>query len=200
MNGVFLCEMWFCFSIVSGRVLIILPVYALENDTRFRGNPKDLLDSKESLHRHSTQIVELNYKRNKTYEELVKAWKQHCADNFLIFSRAVCCDCDAYWDLLEVGPSFIPRLMVEYTHDTGGYWYELLHEIVHGHKTGAYMVVRRTQIIEVWREFFNEREYADAPKYIQTEWDVYFNTGEIGPMIREYNRRYNIYGNDDNDN
>lgn len=80
--------------------------------------------------------------------------------------------------------------MVEYSHDTNGYWYELLHEIVHGHQMGAHMLVNRDLIINVWREFFNEREYEDAPKYVQTEWDIYIKTGEEGPLVQEWHRKF----------
>ncbi|KAK8118163.1 uncharacterized protein PG998_006444 [Apiospora kogelbergensis] len=44
---------------------------------------------------------------------------------------------DEYFDLLDMGPGIIAHLMVEYYHNRGGFYYQLLHEIVHGRKMGA---------------------------------------------------------------
>lgn len=149
-------------------------VNALVNDPEYCGIPDNDLISKEVLQRYANQIVELSFQRNKVYQELVKAWKEHCAEFKFLLSRGVCCAGDEYWDLLEVGPAFIPHLMVEYSHDRGGYWYELIHEIIHGRTTEAYAIFMRDKWFDVWREFLNGSEYEQAPKYIPNEWDLYF--------------------------
>lgn len=95
----------------------------------------------------------------------------------MVFSRASCCDCEEYWDLLEVGPAFIPQLRVEYSRDVGGYWYELLHEIVHGHGMGAYAIFNRTSIIDVWSAWFNGGDFEEPPLYVLTEMDIHLKTG-----------------------
>ncbi|OAR03637.1 hypothetical protein LLEC1_00913 [Akanthomyces lecanii] len=159
---------------------------ALVKDPDYRGIPDDDLLSRESLQSYAMQIVELSFLRNKVYEELVTAWKEHCAEFKLLLSRAVCCAGDEYWDLLEVGPAFIPHLMVE-----GGYWYELIHEIVHGRTTNAYAIFERDKWFDVWREFLNGVEYEQAPKYIPNEWDIYCDSAgtRTGPQVREYFRQ-----------
>ena len=80
--------------------------------------------------------------------------------------------CEEYWDLLEMGPSIIAHLMVEYYHNQGGYWYELLHEIIHGRKMGAYMVQKRP-LFAAWCRFFNKREHSPAFKYMSTSLDCH---------------------------
>ncbi len=166
-------------------------VNALVNDPEYRAIPDNDPISKEVLQRYANQIVELSFQRNKVYEELVKAWKDHCEGFKLLLSRAMCCAGDEYWDLLEVGPAFIPHLMVEYSHDRGGYWYELIHEIIHGRTTEAYAIFERNKWFDVWREFLNGGEYEHAPKYIPNEWDIYFTSAgkKTGPHVREYFRQ-----------
>ncbi|KAM3430020.1 hypothetical protein MY4824_007906 [Beauveria thailandica] len=155
---------------------------ALVNGPQNRGVLDDDLTSKEALQRYGSQIVELSFKRNKVYEKRVKIWKELCEENRVKLSRAMCCVGDEYWDLLEVGPAFIPQLMVEYSRDRGGYWYELLHDIVHGRTTEAYAIFERDKWFDVWRAFLNGIEYEHAPKYIPNEWDIYYTTGKLGPQ------------------
>ena len=78
-------------------------------------------------------------------------------------------DCQEYYDLLEMGPSIIAHLMVEYYYDQWGYWYQLLHEIIHGRKMGAHAVAKGP-LFEAWCRSFN-REHAQAFKYIPTPTD-----------------------------
>jgi hypothetical protein len=96
--------------------------------------------------------------------------------------------CDEYDDLVEMGLSVIAQLMVEWVNDRGGYWYELLHEIVHGRKMGAHSVNRGMLLAES-AEWFDEGNHDQAPKYIPTEWDEYIYTGKIGPQVWEHLRR-----------
>ncbi|TQW07991.1 hypothetical protein IF2G_03867 [Cordyceps javanica] len=169
------------------RVQKSFSVNALVNDPEHRRIPDNDLISKEVLQRYANQIVELSFRRNNVYKERVKAWKEHCAEFKLLLSRCVCCAGDEYWDLLDVGPAFIPHLMVEYSHERGGYWYELIHEIIHGHTTEAYAIFERDKWFDVWREFLNGGEYEQAPKYIPNEWDIYFSSAgkKTGPQLRE---------------
>lgn len=143
------------------------------------------------MQRYSSHIVELSYQLNTVYMERVDLWKGHCRRNERSSSTGGYCSSEEYWDLVEVGPAFIPHLMVDYSHDRGGFWYELLHEIVHGHTMGAYMLFDRDEYFHVWREFLNGGEYDQAPKYVPTEWDVYFSSAgkTVGPQLREYFRQ-----------
>lgn len=109
-------------------------------------------------------IVELSYERNKLVEQRIQAWKGHCDDNHIMGSSSFFTDCQEYQDLLEMGPSIISHLMVEYYDDWGGYWYQLLHEIIHGRKMGAHAVFKRP-LFEAWCRSFH-RDHAQAFKYI----------------------------------
>ncbi|KAH8721415.1 hypothetical protein HC256_001771 [Beauveria bassiana] len=162
---------------------------ALVSDPKYRGVPDDDLTSKEALQRYSSQIVELSFQLNKVYEERVELWKEYCQENRHTLCRGICCSGEEYWDLLEVGPAFIPHLMVEYAGDRGGYWYELIHEIVHGRTTEAYAIFDRPKWFDCWRAFLNGVEYKHAPKYIPNESDIYILTGKMGPKVWEHQRR-----------
>jgi hypothetical protein len=144
---------------------------AVERDPDYRLNLDEALVSKEVLRRYSTQIVELNYQRNKIVEERVRAWNEHYDRNHMFYSStAMYTECEEYWDLLEMGPSIIAQLMVAYYHNEYGYWYELLHEIFHGRKMGAYMV-QKGRLFEPWRRFFNEDNDDQVPRYVPNEAD-----------------------------
>ncbi|KAJ3494762.1 hypothetical protein NLG97_g3870 [Lecanicillium saksenae] len=167
-------------------------VNALVNDPKYGGVSDDNLTSKEALQRYSSQIVELSFQPNKVYEDRVKMWKAYCERNRARSSSSVCCSDEEYWDLLEVGPAFIPHLMIEYSRNRGGFWYELLHEIVHGRTTGAVVIFERKKWFDVWRTFMNGMEYEDAPKYDPNEWDIYIRTGKMGPTVWEYHKRLDM--------
>ncbi|KID84307.1 hypothetical protein MGU_08509 [Metarhizium guizhouense ARSEF 977] len=127
----------------------------MEKDAEYRGSPDEPLVSDEVLRRHGSQIVELNYQRHKIYQERVGLWKEYCDLNHLRLSFATCCEAsDDYDDLVEMGPSIIAPLMVEYPSDTAGYWYEVLHKIIHGRNMGAYMV-QKGALYDAWYRFFN---------------------------------------------
>lgn len=165
------------------KILTSLPVNALETDAKYRGRPDEPLDSKEALIRQCGQIVELNYERNKVYDERMKLWKEHCEIYRVVLSHAYCCEVPEYWDLLEVGPSFFAPIMIEYAHDRGGYYYELLHELVHGHGLNAQELFRRSSLFDICREFLNGGEWDRVPKYNPTEWEIYLATRKIGPQM-----------------
>lgn len=133
--------------------------------------------SKEALQRYRGQIVELGYQHNKVYDEYVRLWREHCESVRLTLSRAECCDCDEYEELREVGPVFIPHLMVKYSHARWGYWYELLHEIVHGRGMGAHAIFDRPNLIHFWADWLNGGEYEEAPLYTPTELDIRLKNG-----------------------
>lgn len=154
--------------------------------------PDDDLTSKAALQRYSGQIVELSFHLNKVYRERVTIWKEYCEANLARLSRGICCSGDEYWDLLEVGPAFIPHLMVEYSRDRGGFWYELIHELVHGRTTEAVTMFERDKWFDIWRTFLNGMEYEQAPKFIPTEWDIYYTTGKMGPQVWKHFKQFDM--------
>lgn len=89
-------------------------------------------------------IIDLNHERTLKFNTLVAAWAEqqheHIGDNN---SSAYTVDCDAYWELVDLGPSIIAYVMAEYAAEQDGWWHELLHELVHGQQGGG-TFLRRT--------------------------------------------------------
>ncbi|KAI0977520.1 hypothetical protein F4678DRAFT_17712 [Xylaria arbuscula] len=151
----------------AGQDLWAVLLYnALENDPKCRPN----LLADQDLRRGSKMIAELNYQRNKTVKELVDGWKEHHIENMIYSSSVFFTECEPYWDLVAMGPSIIAHLMVGYTEYRDGYWYELLHEIVHGHKMRAHMI-QRPVVYDAWCHWFNWGEQSQVPEYIPTDAD-----------------------------
>jgi hypothetical protein len=65
--------------------------------------------------------------------------------------------CDEYMDLMDLGMSIIPNAMLAYYDDFGGWWDELLCELVSGHKSGAPVMVR-DKIYRRWIDWFENKE------------------------------------------
>ncbi|KAI0431601.1 hypothetical protein F5Y09DRAFT_340446 [Xylaria sp. FL1042] len=137
----------------------------LENDPKYC--PKLLGD--ENLSRSSRIIVELNYQRNKLFEEHVKAWKEYC-DERSMCNHTNFLGMDEYLDLVEMGPSIIAHLMVEYRYSWGEAWFQLLHEINHGYQMVSIQYVPSI-IFETWCRWFTYGDQFNAPEYIPTALD-----------------------------
>ncbi|KAI1346526.1 hypothetical protein F5Y01DRAFT_319662 [Xylaria sp. FL0043] len=143
----------------------VLLYNALENDPNYR--PKPLGD--EDLSRTSQSIVELNYQRNQLVEERVGIWKEYCDENN-ICNHTNFLGMDEYLDLVEMGPSIIAHLMVQYRNSWSEAWFQLLHEINHGHRMVSIQYVPPL-IFEGWCRWFNYGDQFNAPKYIPTALD-----------------------------
>jgi hypothetical protein len=76
-----------------------------------------------------------------------------------------------------MGTSIIAALMIEYYYDYNGYWWELLHEIIHGRKMGAWMY-QKPVLFDEWIRFFNEGEHNQAYEYQETPFDRRVKYGE----------------------
>ncbi|KAI1851287.1 hypothetical protein JX265_000480 [Neoarthrinium moseri] len=145
---------------------------ALESQPDYRPSLED------DLRTCSNRIVELNYQRNKIVEERIARWKElhdrhtcrQSSSHFFTFS-------DGYEDLLEMGPSIIAPVMVAYNQDPEGYWWDLLHEIIHGRKKGAIQYQKHV-FFEKWCDYFNEGDHNEAFEYILTPLDSYVKYGE----------------------
>lgn len=120
--------------------------------------------SKEALRSCADQVVQLNYNRHLIFRKYVGAWRTHCDENHRQSSSSAFTICEEYDDLLEMGTSIIAPLMVEYYSDWAGYWWELLHEIIHGRKTGA-KAYRKGELYIACEDWFNQGEHHDAREY-----------------------------------
>lgn len=122
------------------------------------------------LQRQRRQIVELNFQRNKLAEERIRNWQRHCRENSIHSVTLVYTSGDEYFDLLDMGPGIIAHLMVEYYHDQGGFYYELLHEIIHSRQMGA-MEIKKPEEFQAWTLFFEDIDHDKAPKYRPKDWE-----------------------------
>lgn len=179
MTSTRICLAYFCVSLSSHYgyygYYILDPTHhtldnALEFDTYYSVKRDRPLASHEELQRESTQLVELNYQRNKIVEERITAWRRHHEKNQVHSNSIIYTECEEYSNLLEMGPSIIPQIMLIYKEDWGGFWHELLYEIIHGHKMGAWSY-QKGYLIDMWCQFFEEREWNEVPVYIPSEFD-----------------------------
>ncbi|CAA7261573.1 unnamed protein product [Cyclocybe aegerita] len=130
----------------------------LERDKEYLVNPADPINYK-FLQRQANLIVDMNFDRNRVVQARIEAWKAHCTRNQIHSSSGIYTKCEEYDKLLELGGSIIAHLMVGYSGDQTGFWYELLHEIVHdfGKKTGLQTVDFKKQYF-VWNEWVSAKE------------------------------------------
>jgi hypothetical protein len=71
--------------------------------------------------------------------------------------------CGEYMDLLDLGPGIVSHAMLAYYNDAGGWWDELLCELLSGHKSGA-PVMFRLDIHKRWIDWFESKDGdAEAP-------------------------------------
>ncbi|KAI1175617.1 hypothetical protein F4777DRAFT_549273 [Nemania sp. FL0916] len=144
----------------------------LENDPEYRPMSSNTIECNRS------RIVELNYQRNQIVQQRIDAFKELQRTWWLVWSKDAATLSEEYHDLLKMGASIFPHLMIAYCDDPYEYYYELLHEIVFGCQMGAYMV-HRGQVFAGWCLFFDWFEHARIPKYIPTPTDRYILNGEI---------------------
>ncbi|KUI60876.1 hypothetical protein VP1G_08083 [Cytospora mali] len=144
---------------------------ALERDTKYKVDPGDIANFKVLQRQanlidpeeQSALIIDLNHERTLKFDRLATAWaeqqREHIGANN---SSAYTVDCDAYWELVDLGPSIIANAMIEYAAAQDGWWHELLHEIVHGERGGGTFF--KPQLYEAWKDWFENKDYDQAPK------------------------------------
>ncbi|KAI1311512.1 hypothetical protein F5Y03DRAFT_308813 [Xylaria venustula] len=140
---------------------------ALECDQSYRSN----LLADEDLRRCSREIIALNYQRTKAAEDHIKAWEDYHLQN-PSSNTSTWYLCDEYEILLEMGPSIIAHVMLGYYDSEAkhGAWYELLHEMIHGHRMRAHSV-QKGALFDIWCRWFNWGKHSEAFEYIPTEAD-----------------------------
>ncbi|KAK0672648.1 hypothetical protein QBC41DRAFT_343535 [Cercophora samala] len=122
---------------------------ALETDTSY------LLDVLDNDHNPGFQILRVSFARNRAVRNALADWAEYSERVSHHSSSSMYTQCDEYDTLLRFGQSIIPHVMLQYAHDikvqrgpgtTSSasriglgvlFWYELLHELVWGCKTGG---------------------------------------------------------------
>ncbi len=129
-------------------------------------DPDDLLNY-NVLQRQANLIVDMNYERNKLVQARIEAWKAHCTRSRIYSDSSMYTECDDFDRLSELGGSIIAHIMLAYAKEPVSFWYELLHEIVHGfgNKTGLHIINFGEQYV-AWSEWFQRGEHSQAPRWI----------------------------------
>lgn len=135
----------------------------LEKDKGYLVDPSDPLNY-NVLQRQASLIVNMNYDRNKLVQARIEAWKAHCKRSHVHSNSSMYTECDEYDRLCELGGSIVSHLMLAYAEERSGFWFELLHDIVHGlcNKRG----LRDVNFIEqftAWNEWFQKGKHSQAP-------------------------------------
>ncbi|KAH9901849.1 hypothetical protein F4778DRAFT_737863 [Xylariomycetidae sp. FL2044] len=148
---------------------------ALEKDPDYLHQPADLTTA--DLRHSRTRIIESNHQRHQFVAQRIAAWEQ-LHKSSLSSNMGEYTETDEYWDLLEMGPSITAPVMLAFRRMGWGYWFELLHEMAHGHKTGIVQFQWHV-LYDGCLRFFNEGEGVGVPKYQWTPFDIWVREGRI---------------------
>ncbi|KAK4662888.1 hypothetical protein QC763_602320 [Podospora pseudopauciseta] len=114
-----------------------------------------LLDVLENENSPGLQILRASFDRNRAVRKALADWAEYCERVSHHSSSSIYAECAEYETLVNFGESIIPHVMLQYANDiklqiepnavsrASGigrgvlFWYELLHELVWGCKTGG---------------------------------------------------------------
>jgi len=133
---------------------------SLEKDEGVKVNPENIMDY-HWLQRHAHLILEMNHQRNLTFASTVARWREHQQENRFSSNSADYTSGDAYDSLVQMGQGIIGNVMDQYANKQDGWWHEMLHEIVHGRRSGAYQFSKHLFYAD-WKEWFESGEPLDA--------------------------------------
>jgi hypothetical protein len=113
-------------------------------------NPTSILDSHTMQH-HVNQLIDMTGHRNYLFDEFVTGWKAEQEKYSFSSNSWSFASGQDYADLVEMGPSIIPNIMLMYAGDQSAWWYLLLQRI-----TGArgYQVVNKPERYKAWNTWF----------------------------------------------
>ena len=138
------------------------PDNAVEQDSNVKVDPTNVLDY-NVLQRHANLIIDMNHVRASTFASHVRTWRQY-QDELLSANSKDYLDHQSYRSIVQMGPGIIGYVFQEYVDEPGGWWHELLHEIVHGRTSGAGTFFKDRLYAE-WKAWFEEgRQLEEAPK------------------------------------
>lgn len=105
----------------------------------------------------------MNFDRNIEVKDALDRWAEFRVERQNYSSSGLFCEGEGYWALTTLGSSIIAQVMLEYYDDKHGWWHELLHELVHGRRSGA-PVFFKPALFEEWKDWFERKEHKDAPE------------------------------------
>ncbi|KAK3374552.1 hypothetical protein B0H63DRAFT_480472 [Podospora didyma] len=126
----------------------------------------------------SDSIALTNFHRNRNVRNLITDWTEHCERVSRESNSIAYTECEEYDKLWDLGQGIVPHLMLAYKTSLGNdsaplFWYDLLHEIIWGHKTGLRVIQFGVQA-DLWVEWFDGgKGWEQAPKYKKAEEAAY---------------------------
>lgn len=154
-------------------------------DNRLETDPAYRVPDDSNREHQANGIIAKNFRRSRLVRNALLDWAEHCEMVAVRSSVAFRTEGDEYERLLGLGPSVIPQLMLKYHLDVnsrgqGGRGpgpgpmmavsaYELLHEILWGYQTEQQSVCLGMQY-ELWAEWFEGKNYDEAPHYRRPQW------------------------------
>lgn len=111
----------------------------------------------------ASHIVDANFERNTALENALTEWAEHREvwrehSSSFAFTQG-----EGYWSLVEMGPSIVAHIMLDYYDSQGGWHHELLHELVHSEKSGS-SVFFKPVLFASWQDWFEHKDWKDVPR------------------------------------
>jgi hypothetical protein len=124
------------------------------------------------------QILSLSFDRNRAVRNALADWTERCERVSVYSTTSMYTDCAEYDALLGFRPSIVAHVMLQYAYDVtvdrtvaaqGAhgigcgvlFWYELLHDLVFGRKTGM-MIIVFPDVYKWWETWFQERPWVEG--------------------------------------
>jgi len=128
----------------------------LQTDTTKKVPPSDLKNYYD-LGAQAKMIIQLYGSAVADFDIHVAEWKIHCTRSSLSSNSCTYTNDPTFDAIVDMGKDFaMPLVMAEYSQDPYGWWHELMHELVHGRKSGANTFFKQA-LYEEWKEFFEAR-------------------------------------------
>lgn len=136
---------------------------ALDKAVEATVDPANVLDH-AALRRHANLIVDMNQQRTVAFNSKAALWDDHQEENSFSSNSEDYAAGSAYNSMVKMGPSVIGHAMNAYAHDPHGWWHEMLHEIVHGQKSGDGNYYKQ-KLHQSWKSWFESgAPHEEAPK------------------------------------
>jgi hypothetical protein len=134
----------------------------LQTDSRKKVPPTDIANY-YYLDAQAKKIIQLYGSHITAFEEHVYVWKTHQSNVGFSSKSSAYTTHPSYDAIVAMGKNqVIPLIMAKYAVDQGGWWHELLHEVVHGRKSGA-STFDMPELYKQWKEWFEASGGSQAP-------------------------------------
>jgi hypothetical protein len=129
----------------------------LQTDTKKKVPPSDIKNY-YFLDAQAKMIIQLYGSAVADFDAQAAEWKDHCAKTRNSSNSNDYVNHPAFDAIVAMGKDHaVPLVMAEYSQDVGGWWHEMMYELVLGKKSGA-TTFNKKALYEGWKEFFEARD------------------------------------------